>query len=55
MEREHMEFDVIVVGAGPSGLSTAIRYAQLCHDYGFCHHAIFRPIELHFGHSNPIT
>lgn len=28
MERESMEFDVVIVGAGPSGLSTAIRLAQ---------------------------
>ena len=30
MERESMEFDVVIVGAGPSGLSTAIRLRQLC-------------------------
>nr|WP_136252346.1 electron transfer flavoprotein-ubiquinone oxidoreductase [Ningiella ruwaisensis] len=29
MEREVMEFDVVVVGAGPSGLSTAIKLKQL--------------------------
>lgn len=29
MSREKMEFDVIIVGAGPSGLSAAIRLAQL--------------------------
>jgi electron-transferring-flavoprotein dehydrogenase len=28
VERESMEFDVVVVGAGPAGLSTAIRLAQ---------------------------
>ena len=28
-ERESMEFDVVVVGAGPSGLATAIRLKQL--------------------------
>ncbi|WP_417705267.1 electron transfer flavoprotein-ubiquinone oxidoreductase [Rheinheimera aquimaris] len=28
MERESMEFDVVVVGAGPAGLSTAIRLMQ---------------------------
>ena len=29
IERESMEFDVVIVGAGPSGLSTAIKLAQL--------------------------
>lgn len=29
MERESMEFDVVVVGAGPAGLSTAIKIMQL--------------------------
>ncbi|NCF29226.1 MAG: NAD(P)-binding protein [Gammaproteobacteria bacterium] len=30
MERESMEFDVVIVGAGPSGLATAIHLRQLC-------------------------
>ncbi len=29
MERESMEFDVVIVGAGPSGLAAAIRLRQL--------------------------
>jgi electron-transferring-flavoprotein dehydrogenase len=29
MERESMEFDLVVVGGGPSGLATAIKFAQL--------------------------
>ena len=29
MERESMEFDVVIVGGGPSGLSAAIKLAQL--------------------------
>lgn len=29
MERESMEFDVVIVGAGPAGLTTAIHLAQL--------------------------
>ncbi len=30
MERESMECDVVIVGAGPAGLSAAIRLRQLC-------------------------
>lgn len=33
MERESMEFDVVIVGAGPSGLSTAIRLAQQAQEH----------------------
>ena len=34
MERESMEFDMVVVGGGPSGLATAIRFAQLAAEAG---------------------
>lgn len=34
MERESMEFDVVIVGAGPSGLSSAIRLRQLAEQQG---------------------
>ena len=34
MERESMEFDVVIVGAGPSGLATAIRLAQQAEQSG---------------------
>ena len=34
VERESMEFDVVIVGAGPSGLATAIRLRQLCAERG---------------------
>lgn len=34
MEREAMEFDVVIVGGGPAGLSAAIRLRQLAADKG---------------------
>jgi len=40
MERESMEFDVLIVGGGPSGLSAAIKLKQLAaeknHDLSVC-------------------
>jgi len=34
MERESMEFDVLIIGGGPAGLAAAIRLKQLAQDHG---------------------
>ena len=36
IQREVMDYDVVIVGAGPAGLCTAIKLKQLNPDFSIC-------------------
>ena len=49
-EREIMEYDVIVVGAGPSGLACAMRLKQLKSDLNVPGHSVECASTLFLSH-----